>query len=88
MLRVSERTLTHGTATLRIEGRMIGPWVVEVHKCCEEFLAKGCRLILDLANVSFVDRDGIVLLQELMGRRVALVNCSPFLTEQLKEVST
>jgi ABC-type transporter Mla MlaB component len=64
---------------------MIGPWVVEVRRCCEEFLAKGRRLALDLANVSFVDRDGIVLLQELVGRRVALVNCSPFLVEQLKE---
>jgi len=85
MLRISERCLSNQAAALRLEGRVIGPWVLEARRSCEKFLAHGRRLTLDLAEVSFVDRDGIALLRELMGRQVTFVNCSPFLTEQLKE---
>jgi ABC-type transporter Mla MlaB component len=84
MLRISEVNVSDGATTLRLEGRVVGPWVLEARRSCEKFLAEGRRLTLDLAEVSFADREAIVLLQDLMGRQVAFVNCSPFLTEQLK----
>jgi hypothetical protein len=59
--------------------------VGEVKSACEEHLSKGYRLTLDLADLSFADRDGIALLQELIQRGVALANCSPFLNEELKQ---
>jgi len=44
----------------------------------------GGSLSVDLREVTFVDRDGVELLCGLRGRQVALVNCSPFVAEQLK----
>ena len=87
MLRISTDTSMDGSTLLRMEGRVIGPWVAEMRRSCEQVLASGCRLMLDLSEVSFVDRDGIALFQHLRGRQVHFINCSPFLTEQLKQAS-
>jgi len=85
MLRITEETLNGEAARIRLEGQVVGPYVTEVRKSCEELLKAGRPLALDMTDVSFVDRNGIALLRELSGRRVLLVNCSAFLTEQLKE---
>jgi len=85
MLRISENGSSDETTTLRLEGQMIGQCVAEAQNVCEQFLAAGRKLRLDLAEMLFVDRSGIALLQDLMRRQVTLANCSPFLTEQLKE---
>ncbi len=86
MLRISEISLSDEAATLRLEGEMIGHNILEVRRAVEEFLTAGIRLPLDVADLLFADRDGIAFLRELAGHKVELINCSPFLNEQLKEV--
>jgi anti-anti-sigma regulatory factor len=73
-----------GTATLELAGRVVGPWVDELSRSCERILEVGGTLTVDLGGVSFVDRDGVEFLRCLRARAVALVNCSPFVAEQLK----
>ncbi|HEY7913989.1 MAG TPA: STAS domain-containing protein [Blastocatellia bacterium] len=85
MLRISEANIPGEGTALRLEGEMIGPWVEEVRKACEPYLNGGSCLMLDLADISFIDRSGIALLKELLYSQVRLVNCSSFITEQLKE---
>lgn len=85
MLKIeSIQTVNSGSTTLRLEGRVIGPWVEEVRQSCESVCSRGARLILDLSDVSFVDRQGIELFRSLQHRQVELRNCSPFVAEQLK----
>ena len=84
MLRISQSGSSSSDITLRLEGRVVGPWVEEVRRYCEKLLAEGRSLTLDVADVSFVDRDGVVLLHELQGRQVSLTRCSSFLLEQLR----
>jgi len=72
------------TTTLGLAGRIVGPWVDELSRSCERVLAVGGTLSVDLGQVSFVDRDGVRFLKRLRARDVALVNCSPFVAEQLK----
>ena len=62
---------------------MMGPEVAEVRRFCEESLAEGPRIILDVENVSFADREGVALFQDLINRQVVLGNCSPFLAWQI-----
>ena len=83
MLRI-DTIETDDAALLRLEGRMIGPWVAEVRRSCDDALARRRRLTLDLASVSFVDADGVTLLRELTRRRVALANTTPFVAAQLE----
>jgi ABC-type transporter Mla MlaB component len=84
MLRISEVSSRGEETVLRLEGEIIGPWVDVVKTACEPFLGNGHRLTLDLMDVSHVDREGIALLRELMRSQVILINCSPFLAEQLR----
>jgi ABC-type transporter Mla MlaB component len=84
MLKITDQNLSDASATLRLEGEVIGPWVMELRRSCEARLESGRRLILDLAGVSFIDRNGMALFRELMTHEVQFINCSPFLTEQLK----
>ena len=73
-----------GVSTVRAEGQMIGPWVDEVRRSCEELQRAGIEPTVDLARVSFVDREGVELLRTLTSRGVAVVNCSGFVTELLR----
>ena len=86
MLKITEGWTEDGTAVLYLEGQVVGPWLAEIRRCCELVLATNRRLVLDLTNVSFVEREAITLLREMSGRDVAFTNCSPFVAEQLKEV--
>ena len=84
MLQIELLAKQDGTATLELAGRVVGPWVDELSRSCERILEVGGTLTVDLGGVSFVDRDGVEFLRCLRARAVALVNCSPFVAEQLK----
>ncbi len=84
MLKIVSVPNGSGTAVLVLEGRLIGPWVEELQRACEEAASTNQRLTLDLRAVSFVDRGGLDLLRSLAGRRARLNNCSPFVAEQLR----
>lgn len=70
---------------LRLEGQVRGEWIDELRHLSSEILQKpGTRLVLDLAQVSFIDADGLELLREMSSRHVSLINCSLFVAQQLK----
>jgi hypothetical protein len=79
------------SASLRLEGKVSGLWVEELRRVCDQILGSNAHhgnwLVLDLADVSFIDADGLTLFRELTARRVVVANCSPFVAEQLKEVA-
>ncbi len=83
MLRISMSEAPGEPVQLRLDGRVSGQWVKLLRQTCEVHKRKGCRLILDLRNVSFADRDGIVLLRELTERGVKILHCPPFIAEQI-----
>jgi len=84
VLRIELLDQKDGTTTLELAGRVVGPWVDELSRSCGRILSVGGMLCVDLRAVSLVDRDGVEFLQRLRGQAVALVNCSPFVAEQLK----
>jgi STAS domain-containing protein len=87
MLKIVALPGNGNTATLRVEGRVIGPWVDELRRSCDQILSAGTTVTLDVAEVDFVERDGVRLLKDLMASGVAVVNCSAFVSEQLKAPS-
>jgi hypothetical protein len=87
MLRIVTVETPGDGAILSLQGRVIGPWVSELHRSCERVLATGSALTLDLAEVAFVERDGVRLLKRLVDGGVAVVNCPAFVCEQIKALS-
>lgn len=87
MLKISESSIP-GQATLQLAGRLSGEWVGELKKASGAARAQYGRVILDFADVIFVDRPGAALIRNLVDEGMCLINCSPFVAEQLKQSGT
>ena len=86
MLRVTVVESSRNAVTLRVEGRVTGSSVDELRRTCDAHTVPDpVQLSLDLADVSFADGAGIVLLKELRSRGVGLIRTNPFMAEQLKD---
>jgi len=85
MLRITVVESSRSAVTLRVEGRIAGPWVEELRTTCNVHTDPDqVQLYLDLEDVSFADSSGMALLKELRDQGVALSRVSPFLTELFK----
>jgi anti-anti-sigma factor len=84
MLRITSTENGNRHITLRLEGRVAGPWVTELWRACEKALGNRQAVVLNLAEVSFLDSAGVALLTKVRSRGVELAECSPFVREQLK----
>jgi ABC-type transporter Mla MlaB component len=83
MLRITHTNGDDLISTLRIEGKLLGPWVTELARSCDELPCSPDRLRLDLSAVSFVDGPGVALLRDLLGRGATLAACSGLVAELL-----
>ena len=91
MLRILPGTSTSSAVVLQLEGQVSGRWVEALRHSCAEVLGSndketGRHLILDLAEVSFIDAAGLALFRSLSAQHVTLSNCSVFTAELLKGV--
>jgi len=84
MLKITQTGTPDRSVTLKLEGRVVGPWVEELRRICEPLLAEDRELKLDLADVSYVDAQGVAALTGFKSRRVKLDCCSPFVEQQIK----
>ena len=73
MLRITTEKNSRAT-TLRLEGRLTGPWVGELGRVWQSAvseLADGC-ISVDLTDVTFVDEEGKKLLEQMYGQGAKL----------------
>jgi hypothetical protein len=82
MLRISQVKGPVLIPTLKVEGKVRGPWVAELARACDE-LQGPPGLSLDLSAVTFVETPGVELLQLLLGRGVTIAACSALVAELL-----
>lgn len=82
MLRITRVDAEDG-AFVRLEGRLVGPWVSELRS----FVAAhpdGVTHRLDIAGLEFVDRGGAELLIELRETGAEIVSARPYVAELLE----
>lgn len=82
MLRIERVDEGSGKTTVRATGRLAGPWVAELEKALPDH-APDAPVVIDLTEVSFVDRAGIALLRMLRSRSQVNLRCSAFVAEQI-----
>jgi hypothetical protein len=85
MLRITCIAEDEKSATLKLEGWAIGPWVDELRNACESYGARRHTVILDFSDVRFADRLGIQTLKALSHQRVLFVGMSTFLSALLAD---
>ena len=85
MLKISITSDSEPAIQFQLEGKLVGPWVEELRKLSDEALSLQKNVSLDLERVWFVDSHGVTLLRDLAKRQVSELNCSQFVSQQLKE---
>jgi hypothetical protein len=82
MLRISRLKSNDGAAAIKIEGKLLEPWLEEVHRL---FAAERNELVfrLDLSDLTYADTAGARLLKRLIAEGVEIQSCSPFIAELL-----
>jgi anti-anti-sigma regulatory factor len=64
-LRITRGERSDSRATLKLEGRLVTKWAALLEAECSDLLGLRGAVILDLADVGFVDRAGIEVLERL-----------------------
>lgn len=85
MLRITTIQNDGLPAVLKLEGKLLEPWIGELHEACRISCEHSASATLDLSELSYVDTPGTIALRDLRRRGVKLTGCSPLVTELLKE---
>lgn len=73
------------TTTLKIEGRLLKPWVHEF-KTAMQNASAAAPVTLDLSGLTFIDMDGLEVLAVMIRDGVLVCGCSNFVAELLQTV--
>lgn len=83
MLKITTTTKHGSTPAIKLEGKLLQPWVDEVRRLFVD--AEDCPpACLELSAVTFVDDAGAELLVELRRQGVEIVSCTPYVAELLR----
>ena len=88
MLRIT-RISEPNTITLKLEGKLAGPWVEELLKTWRSVAeaAQGEALVADLNDVTFIDRSGERLLARMHAAGTALVAEGTYMSQRLQRIT-
>jgi ABC-type transporter Mla MlaB component len=75
-----------GSATLKLEGKLAGPWVEELQRIWRSASASEAVLV-DLCDVSFVDASGKDLLAQMCHGGADFLADSPLMKQIVEEVT-
>jgi len=88
MLRVTtEIEEERGRATLKLEGKLAGPWVDEFERCWCSTLEKWKKVVVELDGVTFIDSRGKCLLAKIHGQGAKLIGTGLMTKSIIDEVS-
>ena len=85
MLRITILNGDGSPAVVKLEGKLLEPWISELQDACQAVRKQDAVATLDLAGLSYVDAPGAIALRDLIRRGVAVTGCSPLVSELLKE---
>jgi hypothetical protein len=85
MLMITRSEKSDLTSTLKIEGKLLGPWIGELESVCDRFRTNPDEICLDLGGLTFIDAEGARFLKSLICAGVRVIACSGFVAEMLKQ---
>lgn len=77
-----------GKTLLKLDGKITGPWVKELENCWEMLrkVQAGKTVVVDLADVSFVNTAGNLLLERMHKEGVELLGEGPLTRSIVEEI--
>jgi anti-anti-sigma regulatory factor len=84
MLRITEVSKDDKVITLRLEGKLVGPWIPDLERICLYHRdEKNKTVVLDFSGVTFIENKGVRMLESIKDDRIKIVNCSQFILSLL-----
>jgi hypothetical protein len=83
VIRISRTGATTTAIRLKVEGRLLADSVPVLEDACAGHLSELRRVDLDFADVSFVDRDAVTAVRELIARGVTILHPTPLVRDLL-----
>lgn len=74
--------------TLKLEGKLLEPWIEELRGAYTRAKSRSEQVVFNLADLTYADEASTRLLSSFVQGGVALVECSPFVTELLRAPQT
>ena len=88
MLRVTTKTEEEqGRVTLKLEGKLSGPWVDEFERCWCLAVGKWKHLVVELEGVTFIDSKGKCLLAKIHGQGAKLIGAGLMTKSIIEEIA-
>jgi ABC-type transporter Mla MlaB component len=84
MLRITRLDGDGSGETLKLEGKLQGPWVDLAHEAYALTSASAAPTCLDLSGLTFADGEGAALLRELIRSGAEVAGCSSYIAELLQ----
>lgn len=85
MVRITPVDDGGGRRVLKVEGKLIGPWVEELRRAVGEAAGRPGFGGLDLGRVTFADAAGLAALGELVRAGVPIVAASAFIRSAFEQ---
>jgi anti-anti-sigma regulatory factor len=83
MLMITRLDASDRRRTLKLEGKLLAPWIGEFEISCRDVLATPSQVCLDLRDLTFVDAAGARFLAALIRDGALVTGCSGFVAEML-----
>jgi STAS domain. len=80
MLRITETMEDEKTVALILDGKVADVWVLDLESICLHHKNEKDRtVVLNFSGVTFVDDNGLRMLERIKDERIKIVNCSLFI---------
>jgi hypothetical protein len=83
MLMITRSEGSDLTRTLKLEGKLLEPWIGELESACGESLVTPETVCLDLCDLTYIDAAGARFLTSLIHDGARVIACSGFVAEML-----
>ena len=81
MLRIIKQPIDESTILLKLEGKLLEPWIEEMQR---SIIGSANTVKLDLSALTFADAAGVHLLADMIRRGAKLTACSGFVAALLQ----
>jgi anti-anti-sigma regulatory factor len=80
MVKITETSGDEKVVTLRLDGKIVDAWVADLERLCLHYRDEEHKsIVLDFSGVTFVDENGVSMLQRIKDSRIEIINCSLFI---------
>jgi anti-anti-sigma regulatory factor len=84
VLRIYDKSGEGDNRVLLLEGKVCRQWLDELRLEIEKIIGEGKKLVLDFSRVTFIDEEGVRLINQFLSNSVGRINCSLFIRSLLE----